>query len=74
MTDVDRLTEFLFRSLGKAYCDECLSSELGIPQEQVQQQTSALAEEAWSRRFEGECGRCGSMKLVIKRRVSSLAC
>ena len=31
MTDADRLTDFLFHSLGKAYCDDCLSRELACP-------------------------------------------
>ncbi len=74
MTDAEILTDFLVRRLGKAYCDNCLSQELGIPQEQVQQHTNALAQEAWTRCFEGECARCGSTKLVIKRRISSFAC
>ncbi len=73
MTDADRLTDFLFRSLGNAYCDDCLSDLLGIPRQQVQQQTSALAEEAWSKRYEGHCAGCRSNKMVIRRRISPFA-
>ncbi len=73
MTDADRLTDFLFRSLGKAYCDDCLSDLLGIPRKQVQQQTKALAEEAWSKQYEGQCAGCGSTKLVIRRMISPYA-
>ncbi len=73
MTDAERLTDFLFRSLGKGYCDDCLSRELGIPHEQVQHLTSALTEEAWSKRYEGKCAGCGSTKLVIRRRISAFA-
>ncbi len=73
MTDAERLTDFLFRALGKAYCDDCLSEELGLTRPQVREQTDALADEAWSKRTEAPCAGCGATKLVIRRRVSAFA-
>ncbi len=73
MTDQDRITEYLFQADGKSYCDDCLSTALGIPLPQVQEETTALAEEGWSKRSEGPCAICGSVKLVSKRRTGSFA-
>jgi hypothetical protein len=73
MTDQDRTANFLIRAVGKGYCDNCLSKALDIPSEEVGRQASALAEEAWFKRREGQCAGCGSLKVVSRRRISSFA-
>ena len=73
MTDADRLTDFLIRASGKAYCDDCLAAALDLPVSEVREQTGALAEDSWSKRADGTCAACGATKLVIRRRVSAFA-
>lgn len=73
MNDADRLTDYLVRAFGKAYCDDCLASELDMPPAAVQDKTRSLAEESWTTRSDGICTICGSTKPVIRRRVSAFA-
>jgi hypothetical protein len=74
MGDSEQLTSFLCRNFGKAYCDECLSRELAMPLEQTRQLTTTLADEGWSKRSEGQCAGCSSVKLITRRRLSGFAC
>lgn len=69
----DKIADYLMRSVGKSYCDDCLSSTLDIPPQAVQQETSTLAEEGWLKRSDGQCACCGLTKLVSKRRISGFA-
>ncbi len=74
MGDKKRLLNFLIRAFGMAYCDDCLSKELSLPPEQVQELTSTFAEEGACKRYDGPCVTCGSMKVVTRRRLSAFAC
>jgi hypothetical protein len=73
MTEAERLTDFLFHARGRAYCDDCLSQELGIAPALVREQTRILTEDGWSKRSEEPCAGCGVAKSVIRRRVSAFA-
>jgi hypothetical protein len=73
MTVQDRIADYLFLAGGKSYCNDCLSSALAIPSDQIEKEVSALAEEGWIKSSDGTCTSCGLSKLVSKRRIGSFA-
>lgn len=73
MNDADRLRDFLIRAFGKAYCDDCLAAELGLPVAEVREQIGILAEEVWTKQSDAACALCSLTKPVIRRRVSAFA-
>ncbi len=73
MTVEDRIADYLFRSDGKSYCDECLAATLELSLDQIKEGTIPLAEEGWTKRWVAPCAICNSVKLVSKRRIGSFA-
>jgi hypothetical protein len=71
MSAEHRVSDFLIKNAGQAYCDDCLSNALRIrPRQQVQQKTSTLGKSPLFRRALGRCVRCLSEKLVIESKNS----
>jgi hypothetical protein len=73
MTDSEKLRDFLYRTLSRSHCDDCLAATLAINPAEVQQLTLSLAEDGWSKRRDGQCSCCGQAKIVSARRVSAFA-
>jgi hypothetical protein len=74
MTALDRIVDFLQSQQGRAFCDDCLSTELRIrPRQAVQSKTSVLASDPRYRRTQMLCSRCRETKKLATRKQLAVA-
>ncbi len=65
-----RIRDFLFERAGKAYCDDCVKSQLGLKwRQQVRVITATLAVTESFPRGSGICSTCKEHKQVIMYRL-----
>jgi hypothetical protein len=76
MTVQDTIADYFIRTLrigGRGSCAPCLSAALALPIAEIEQETTALAEEAFVKRTIGPCTSCDATTLVTRRCISAYA-
>ena len=65
----EKIAVFLMKNRGRPFCDDCISSELSTPTEDVQRETEKMRTWAGFVPANNACFRCGLHKVAIRAPV-----